>query len=41
MPVVVRTRAYDETFYRAMGVRASSGAERRQTYAEVDELFPE
>jgi DNA helicase HerA-like ATPase len=41
MPVVIRTRAYDEAFYRAIGARPATRAERRQTYAEMDELFPE
>ncbi len=41
MPVVIRTRAYDEIFYAAMGERPSTIEERRKSYAEADELFPE
>jgi DNA helicase HerA-like ATPase len=36
MPVVVRTRAYDEAFYKAMGLRQVT---RAQAQAEVDDLF--
>jgi hypothetical protein len=40
MPVVVRTRSYDEAFYRAMGMRGvDTPAERKQAYDDVDELF--
>jgi DNA helicase HerA-like ATPase len=38
MPVVIRTRAYDPDFYRAVGAPAKSFAE---VTAEMDELFPE
>jgi hypothetical protein len=41
MPVVIRTRAYDEVFYAAMGERPATIAERRKSYTEVEELFPE
>ncbi len=44
MPVVIRTRGYDETFYKAVGDRsavATSATARKVAYAEVDELFPE
>jgi DNA helicase HerA-like ATPase len=41
MPVVIRTRGYDEEFYKAMGDRPSTIVERRDAYAGVDELFPE
>jgi hypothetical protein len=36
--VVVRTRAYDEAFYAAVGERPVS---RMQAQAEMDELFPD
>ena len=39
MPVVVRTRPYDETFYRAMGGQAVTMS-AQQIYDESDELFP-
>ncbi len=40
MPVVVRTRSYDEDFYRAMGARGvDTPAERRQAFDEVEDLF--
>jgi uncharacterized protein len=40
MPVVVRTRAYDESFYHAVGRFAEySPAGRREARTEVDELF--
>jgi hypothetical protein len=38
MPVVVRTRAYDDAFYAAVGERPVS---RVQAQAEMDELFPD
>ena len=38
MPVVIRTRAYDEAFYRAVGKPEVS---RVQAAAAIDELFPE
>jgi DNA helicase HerA-like ATPase len=38
MPVVIRTRAYDADFYRAIGSRVVT---REQVQAEMDELFPE
>jgi uncharacterized protein len=38
MPVVIRTRAYDESFYRAM---ARPEVSRVQAAAAIDELFPE
>ena len=38
MPVVIRTRAYDEAFYAAVGERPVS---RVQAQAEMDELFPD
>ena len=38
MPVVVRTRAYDEAFYRAVG-SSMPRVSREQAQAEVDELF--
>jgi DNA helicase HerA-like ATPase len=38
MPVVIRTRAYDETFYRAVG---KPEVNRLQATAAIDELFPE
>lgn len=38
MPVVIRTRAYDAAFYRAVGQREVS---HTQAFAEIDELFPE
>ena len=43
MAVVVRTRAYDEAFYRAIGARAEETLELRTTRveAEIDELFPD
>jgi DNA helicase HerA-like ATPase len=41
MAVVVRTRAYDDLFYAAMGARPKTAAARQQVYAEMDELFPE
>jgi DNA helicase HerA-like ATPase len=44
MPVVVRTRPYDEAFYKAIGDRSvvvSSVEARRQAYDEVGDLFPE
>ncbi|NWG19914.1 MAG: DUF87 domain-containing protein [Chloroflexi bacterium] len=42
MPVVIRTRAYDAAFYRALGQVETSGAEsRRRAYEGVEELFPE
>jgi DNA helicase HerA-like ATPase len=43
MPVVIRTRAYDETFYRAVGYQAigNSIAERRKVFEDVEDLFPE
>lgn len=40
MPVVVRTRAYDEAFYKAMGHLQLSKEERKQrATADIDELF--
>jgi hypothetical protein len=42
MPVVVRTRPYDEAFYRAMGFSGESTIEtRHKALAEIDELFPD
>jgi hypothetical protein len=46
MPVVIRTRAYDDAFYQAMGDSrradtADSGANGRRAYEEADELFPD
>ena len=41
MAVVVRTRAYDDLFYAAMGARPTTAVARQQVYAEMDELFPE
>jgi DNA helicase HerA-like ATPase len=38
MPVVIRTRAYDETFYRAVG---KPEVTRLQAATAIDELFPE
>jgi len=38
MPVVIRTRLYDEAFYRAAGKPEVS---RLQAAAAMDELFPE
>ena len=38
MPVVIRTRAYDTDFYRAIGHREVS---RAQAVVEMDELFPD
>jgi DNA helicase HerA-like ATPase len=38
MPVVIRTRPYDQAFYRAVGQRE---VDRRQAVVEMDELFPE
>jgi DNA helicase HerA-like ATPase len=40
MPVVVRTRGYDEAFYAAMGERPNTLEQRRQDIAAADELFP-
>lgn len=40
MPVVVRTRPYDEEFYRAMGGQAVP-ISPQQTYKDIDDLFPE
>jgi hypothetical protein len=40
MPVVIRTRPYDEELYRAVGREAASPLEmRRKAQTEVDELF--
>lgn len=42
MPVVIRTRPYDEQFYRALGSGSfDTIAQRRDAYAEVEDLFPE
>jgi hypothetical protein len=42
MPVVVRTRAYDADFYRALGRSEERTIEtRRKAFAEMDELFPD
>lgn len=41
MPVVIRTRGYDEAFYRAMGDQSEAIGDRRQVYSDMDELFPE
>ena len=43
MAVVIRTRAYDEAFYRAIGARPEETLELRTTRveAEMDELFPD
>ena len=42
MAVVIRTRAYDEDFYRAVGSSQERTAEtRRKAFADIDELFPE
>ena len=38
MPVVIRTRVYDEAFYRAVG---KPEVTRVQATVEIDELFPE
>jgi DNA helicase HerA-like ATPase len=38
MPVVIRTRAYDADFYRAVGRVEPT---RAQAQSEIDELFPE
>ncbi len=40
MPVVVRTRAYDEVFYKAMGTVDAAEA-RRRAAQDRDELFPD
>ncbi|HWQ13922.1 MAG TPA: DUF87 domain-containing protein [Roseiflexaceae bacterium] len=42
MPVVVRTRAYDAAFYRAVGrLDATDAPGRKQVRAAIEELFPE
>lgn len=43
MPVVIRTRSYDDAFYRDVGYQAfgNSIAERRKVLEDVEELFPE
>jgi hypothetical protein len=42
MPVVVRTRPYDQEFYKAVGRRATGTTEaRRKAEVEMEELFPE
>lgn len=42
MPVVVRTRPYDQAFYKAVGRRATGTTEaRRKAEVEMEELFPE
>jgi DNA helicase HerA-like ATPase len=39
MPVVVRTRPYDNAFYRAMGARERGADTPRRALREVEELF--
>jgi DNA helicase HerA-like ATPase len=41
MPVVIRTRAYDAAFYKAMGYQPPTIETRKRALAEIDELFPE
>jgi hypothetical protein len=42
MPVVIRTRPYDEDLYRAVGRDSTPTIEtRRKALAEIDELFPD
>jgi hypothetical protein len=41
MPVVVRTRAYDAEFYKALGRGERTPETRRKAVAEIEELFPD
>ncbi|NOK62895.1 MAG: DUF87 domain-containing protein [Chloroflexi bacterium AL-W] len=41
MPVVIRTRSYDTSFYAAMGHKERTNESRIQALAEMEELFPE
>jgi len=38
MPIVLRTRQYDEGFYRAMGAKGKEGKER-QALKDITDLF--
>ena len=41
MPVVIRTRSYDASFYAAMGYKEHTPEGRIEAFAEIEELFPD